>query len=412
MLESLLIAALARAPAQPGTEPAVTPSAATRWLVGHLPPALLRPGLRGVLWWQWLILPFLAAAAWALALIAARLSTALLTRLAARTPYRWDDELVGRLRGPLRVGWAIAIVSIGLPWLELSTPAQRYIDGVLATGFFVVVFWALLRAADLLGHVAAQSPWAAAHPASRSLLPLAVRVGKVAILGIAVVGVLSLWGYPVASLLAGLGIGGLAFALAAQKTVENLFGSFSIGVDQPFREGDFIRVDDCLGTVEAIGLRSTRIRTPDRTIVTMPNGKLADARVESFAVRDRLRLSCVLALVYGTTEPQMRRVLAGVEELLRRHPKVWPEITVRFKELGASSLNIDVGAWFKTSDWDEFQVIRQEMLLGFMAVVDSAGTSFALPTQTLHVDVARRAAATPGPSPATDHPTEPAAPPR
>jgi MscS family membrane protein len=203
----------------------------------------------------------------------------------------------------------------------------------------------------------------------------------------AIVAVISELGYPVASLIAGLGIGGLALALASQKTVENLFGAFSIGVDQPFREGDFVKVEDFfMGTVEAIGLRSTRVRTPDRTLITVPNGKLAEMRIETFAVRDRIRLACTLGLVYGTTANQMRLVVAGLEQTLREHPKIWHEdITVRFKELTASSLDIEINAWFTTADYAEFQTIRQDILLQFMEVVEKAETHFAFPTRTVHL---------------------------
>jgi MscS family membrane protein len=215
---------------------------------------------------------------------------------------------------------------------------------------------------------------------------LGARVFKVAIAALGLVAILSALGYPVASLVAGLGLGGLAFALAAQKTVENLFGAFSIGVDQPFREGDFVKVDDFVGTVEAIGLRSTRFRTLDRTIVTLPNGRLADMRLESFAVRDRLRLAAVVGLVYQTTRAQMLDVLAGFERALRSQPKIWPDaLTVRFSGLGASSLDVEVMAWFETSDWSEFQRIREQVLLDFMAVVEAAGSGFAFPTRTIHL---------------------------
>jgi MscS family membrane protein len=141
-----------------------------------------------------------------------------------------------------------------------------------------------------------------------------------------------------------------------------------------------------VGTVEAIGLRSTRIRTLDRTIITLPNGKLADTRVESFAYRDRIRLACELGLVYGTSAAQMRQILTGLERVLREHPKIFPDaVTVWFKELAASSLNIEIMAWFQTADFVEFQAIRQEILLRFMAVVEDCGSSFAFPTQTVHV---------------------------
>ena len=140
-------------------------------------------------------------------------------------------------------------------------------------------------------------------------------MAKIAAIAVAAIAVLSEFGYPVTSLVAGLGIGGIALALAAQKTVENLFGSLSIGIDQPFRVGDYINVDTISGTVESIGLRSTRIRTLDRTLVTLPNGKLADMRVESFAERDRIRFICVLALTRSTKAAAVREVLDGARTL-------------------------------------------------------------------------------------------------
>jgi MscS family membrane protein len=216
------------------------------------------------------------------------------------------------------------------------------------------------------------------------VLPLGSKIAKVAMVVIGAIAVLTQLGYPVASLLAGLGIGGLALALAAQKTVENLFGSVSISVDQPCRVGDFVKAEGVSGTVESIGLRSTRIRTLDRTVVTVPNGKFADTRIENVAPRDRIRLYCVLQLVYGTSAGAMREVLAGVEELLRGHPKLHAEPpSVRFVNLGASSLDVEVAAYFAVTDWGEFTELRQELFLRFMEIVERAGSSFAFPTQTV-----------------------------
>src|SRR5262249_18915816 len=154
---------------------------------------------------------------------------------------------------------------------------------------------------------------------SRALIPVGTRVIKVLVVAIAIISVLTELGWPVASLLAGLGIGGLALALAAQKTVENLFGAVAVALDQPFREGDLIKFDSFLGTVEAVGLRSTRIRTLDRTLVTVPNGRIADSHIESYAARDRMRLTCELGLTYGTTTAQMRQILGSIAETLRSH---------------------------------------------------------------------------------------------
>jgi MscS family membrane protein len=270
--------------------------------------------------------------------------------------------------------------------MDLVGPAASFMSKALRAGAFLTFFWTLSRAADIVGQVILASPWSVQRPEARPLLSLAVRAGKIAVLVMAIIAVLSEMGYPVASLIAGLGIGGLAFALAAQKTVENVFGSISIGMDQPMREGEFVRVEDFVGTVESIGLRSTRFRTLDRTMITIPNGKLADMRLETFAARDHIRFATTVGLVYSTRAEQMRTILADIEKLLRGHPKTWPDnVVVRFKELGTSALEIDLMCWFTTSDYAEFSGIKQDLLLEIMSIVQRNGSDFAFPTQTVHV---------------------------
>ncbi|HEY2376098.1 MAG TPA: mechanosensitive ion channel family protein [Gemmatimonadaceae bacterium] len=361
------------------------PTVLDRW-TAHLPSLLLGAGPFGVLWWQWAALLVVAVVSLASGALLGQVLRALLVRVTRRTTSDLDDVLVARLSGPLRLGCTVLAAALLVPWLDLPPSAyggaQRLLKGVLLLAFF----WALWRFVDVAREFMIRTRWARSGSASRNLVPLGARVGKIAVAAIGLVAMLSLLGYPVASLIAGLGIGGLAVALAAQKTVENLFGAFSLGVDRPFCEGDFVKVEDFVGTVEAIGLRSTRFRTLDRTVITLPNGRLADMRLESFSARDRLRLATVIGLVYETTAAQMREVLAGFERVLREHPKVWPDaVVVRFSELAASSLDVQVMAWFKTSDWSEFQGIRQGVLLQFMDVVEAAGTSFAFPTTTVHV---------------------------
>jgi MscS family membrane protein len=356
-----------------------------RWTFDHLPPVLLRAGPAELLYWQWLALPLLAAAAWIAGALLALVTRRLLVRVTNRTASRWDDVLVVGLRGPLTLAWALFVAELALGSLHLYQPAEAALSRALRAGFFLAAFWLALRMVDGLRGLVEASKWSEERPAARALVPLVARSAKVGVLVLASISVLSALGYPAASLIASLGIGGLALALAAQKTVENLFGAVAIGVDQPFRVGDFVRIGDIVGTVEAVGLRSTRVRTLDRTLVSIPNGKLADMQVESFAARDRIRLYCQLGLVYDTTAAQMRQVLAGLERTLRQHPKIWPDaVIVRFTGLGESALTIDVMAWFET-DWDEFQIIRQDVLLAFMEVVERAGSSFAFPTRTLHI---------------------------
>jgi MscS family membrane protein len=357
-----------------------------RWAIELLPPALLEPGFGELMWWQWLALPVLAVLSWLIGFVLSRVTGSVLDRLASRTAITWDDVVIERLDGPLTLAWGLAAFYALLPFLGLYEPAEVLITRVLKVGLYLVFFWSLLRTVDVIGQYLLKTEWSIEHPASRSLVPLGGRVVKFAILAMAIVAMLGELGFSVASLITGLGIGGLALALAFQKTGENVFGAFALGVDQPFRVGDFVKIEDFVGTVETIGMRSTRIRTLDRTLVTLPNGRLAEMRLESFSVRDRLRLAATISVVYETTAEQMHAILAGCEKVLREHPRIWPDnVIVRFAAFGPSSLDIEIVCWFMTTDYGEFRSFRQEVFLGFMAVVEQAGSSFAFPTQTLHL---------------------------
>ncbi|HZJ67479.1 MAG TPA: mechanosensitive ion channel family protein [Kofleriaceae bacterium] len=310
----------------------------------------------------------------------------LLARLADRTATEWDDRLVQLMASPLSLVLSLQALRLASPWLPLDGPALATMLGAIAIATTLAVLWTAFRGIDLARGVLERRAWAIDRPSSRSVLSIGGRFAKVAVVVIAGIVALAQLGVSVGSLIAGLGIGGLAVALAAQKTLENLFGTLSIGVDQPMREGDVVKLYGVVGTVETIGLRSTRLRTLDRTIITIPNGELANQRIESLTVRDRLRLATTIGLVYATTSQQMRAILGELEAILRRHPRIWPgDIVVRFKELAASSLDIEIMAWFQTTDFAEFQGIRQDVLLDFMAAIERNGSAIAFPTRTIHV---------------------------
>jgi MscS family membrane protein len=357
-----------------------------RWVLEHLPAKLLATGPRALMWWQWLSMPALVGFSLLVAMGLSLLTARTLGSIAASRLNVPRERLVERLKRPLTLFWTLGIAYALLPWLGLYEPAEDFVLSMMSTFFLIGVFWVLARAVDVGAQMIFRSPWGLTHQASRALVSLGSRVTKIALMSIAAVALLSQLGYPIASILAGLGVGGLAVALAAQKTVENLFGAFSIGADQPFREGDLVRVDNFVATVELIGLRSTKFRTLDRTLISIPNGKLADMKLETFAVRDRLRFAMTLGLSYATTSGQLREVIDGLSRLLSEHPKLWDKSAgVRFEKFGPSSLDLDVSAFFDTRDWGEFTTIREELLLQFMAVIERAGTSLALPASTVQV---------------------------
>ena len=354
-----------------------------------VPAPLLRAGPYQLAFWQWLALPFAAVVAWIASRLLGGATHAVLTRLAARTETSFDDQMVEGLSGPIVLAWFFACLDALLVLLELTPRAELFATRAVNGGLFIAFFWALFRFVDVGKQAVHRTKWAASNPASRSLLALGSRVTKAIVAAMAIIAVVSALGYPVASLIAGLGIGGLALALAAQKTVENLFGAFAIGFDQPIREGDFVQIDGVKGSVESIGLRSTRVRTPERTIVCFPNGRLAETRTENYADRDRFRFYAILGLTYGTSAARMRQILAGIEAELRGQPKFHPGgSSVRFKALSESSLDIEVEAFFVTADWNEFTLLRQDLLLRLLEIVEGAGAELAFPTRTVLLSAA------------------------
>jgi MscS family membrane protein len=362
-----------------------------RWIRDLLPRILLRHGPQGLLLWQWLALPVLIVITLAIGRVLGVITKAVLHQIFRRTPTQWDDRFLARVAPAVTLLWAVAVSAALLPSLALVPAAHRFVRSLLGASATVSIFFGLWRLVDVWVQLLLERPWAADNASAHSMLSVGGHLLKVFVALVGVVATIAAFGYPVTTVLAGLGIGGVALAFGAQKTVENLFGSLALAADQPLRVGDFVRVDDFVGTVERIGMRSTQIRTLDRTVISIPNGQLSDKRIESFAARDRIRFAVTIGVVYGTTHAQMDRVLKGFEDVLRSHPRIWPDtVIVRFAGFGRSSLDIEVLCWFETTDYDEFRVLREEALLGFMRVVEDAGTGFAFPTQTVHLVSAGR----------------------
>lgn len=352
-----------------------------------MPEALLKLGPWGLAYWQWIGL----AAGLLVAIVAGRLVAHLLVwtlrRLTARTDNPWDDRAIARIARPLHLLGIVTAARLVVPFLELPAHALAWVVDLQLAAFGIGVVWSLIRVVDIVVGRLASASWAAARPASRALLTLGGRVVKFVLVVIAAITLLGSLGLPVTGLFAGVGIGGIALAFGAQKTLENLFGAFALGIDQPLREGDYVRLDgDVLGTVESVGLRSTRVRTLDRTMVAVPNGRLADSRIETFGLRDRCRLYTLLTVPYSTTAAQLREIVDGCERVLRAHPRTYqPELVVKLLRLTGAAFEIEIQSWYDGSVFNEFRAWRQDMLIGFVEVIERAGTSLALPAQTIHV---------------------------
>jgi len=219
-----------------------------------------------------------------------------------------------------------------------------------------------------------------------SILRLVRRTVDVLVLIGGVLVLLFYFNMNVTAALAGLGVGGIAVALAAQKTLENVIGGISIVADRVVRVGDFLKIGDTMGTVEEIGVRSTRIRTLERSLVSIPNGQISNERLEDLSHRDKFWFHPILSLRYETTAAQMRSVLEAIRSLLLQHALVEQDsVRVRFLRFGSSSLDVDVFAYTSVHDFGDFLEVQEELLLQIMDAVQSVGTRMALPSQTTFI---------------------------
>jgi MscS family membrane protein len=288
------------------------------------------------------------------------------------------------LRPPTR----LLLLALAIRWLASKVPlpllARQFWSTTALMIVVVACMWLLMLANSwaeryLLGRRRSLGGSASAMRLGRRLLD-----GIVLFAGLLFT--LNHFGINLTATLAGLGVGGIAVALAAQKTLENVIAGVSLIIDQAVRVGDFLNLGDIQGTVEEVGLRSTRIRTVDRTIVSFPNGQIANMKLETLSVRDRYLFHPVVGLRYETTASQLRSFMVGVRSLLDEHASVESvSVRVRFVRFGASSLEVDIFAYVFAPDWNNFLEMQEELLFGVMDIAHNSGTGIAFPSQTLYL---------------------------
>ena len=336
--------------------------------------------------WQWISLAALTALSWFISVLVIKTAFRILLSIARHSKTPWDRDLFDRVRVPARVATSVALFYGGAFALQLPDHAYAVVSVICKVLIVVSIAWLLARLVDLFSGYVESRLTASGNTATITLLPLGRRTAKVFIGILAALSVLQNLGFNIGGLLAGLGIGGLAVALAAQKTLENLFGGFVLVADRPVRIGDFCRAGEHLGTIEDIGIRSSRIRTLDRTLVCVPNAELSTVRIENYGVRDKMRLYSVLQVGYDTSPDQMRYLLVELRSMLYAHPKTLPDpCRVRFINLGAHSLDIEIFVFIETADWNEFTGIREDIYLRILDIVAESGAFFAYPSQTLYL---------------------------
>ncbi len=247
----------------------------------------------------------------------------------------------------------------------------------------VALVWFGLRLVDAISDTAIARMQRQERRQVISVVTLIRRAAKILLLVFSAVAILDTFGIDVTTGIAALGIGGIALALGAQKTVENLVGSVTVIADRPVQVGDFCRVGDVVGTVEDVGIRSTRIRTNERTLVTIPNGDLSSRQIENFAVRDRFLFNPVIGIEYGLSSAKIREAVHIVASTLEDHEKVAPDSRARLGSFGESALNIEVFSYIAVPDFAASVIVREELLLTIYERFEEAGIGIAFPTRTL-----------------------------
>lgn len=354
------------------------------WIVAL--PAWMKRALLQLAVWQWIALASVLA-----------LGAGLLWLLSRWTRQRKRATTGAWHWGNLVLSFGVVAVAAGLIYftedqIGISGTVQVILNNALWVVFFVATGAGVVAIGNGIAAAIIASPRIKPESIDAHVIRITTRiVSLLVVFYLGVVAAQSL-GVPLAPLLAGLGVGGLAVALAARPTLENLIGGVTLFADKPVRVGDFCRFGDKIGTVEEIGLRSTRIRTLDRTVVSVPNSQFSELQLENFAPRDRCRFSAVLQLRYETTPAQLRYVLARIRELLAAHPKVYkgPPQRARLVGFGDYSLNVEISTYADTTDWSEFLGIREDLFLRIMDIVKDAGTGFAIPTQTTYFTRAKQ----------------------
>lgn len=350
-----------------------------------LPSWLVRHQVAGMPLWQWfallLLIPLAAGAAWLILVL-------------LQIPIRWwahrhgHIELESRsISNPawLLLGTAlhrIAAAYIGMPLLQ-----RHYYVQVTAVAVIIGANWIFWRVVRWFLYRVRSRALARGHSGTSSLMLLGERLVKATIFVMAVFSVMGVLGFNLTTALAGVGIGTLAVGFGAQQTIANLFGGVSVLGDEVIRVGDLCKFGDRTGTVEDIGLRSTRVRTEERTLLAIPNGTVATINVENLSRREKMLFKAVLGLHLDTSADQLRTIMSDMRAVLEANKKIESDsIRVRLIEIGASALNVELNCYVLTQDFNEFAAVREQILLNIMSLVEDSPTTLASPSQTLYLD--------------------------
>jgi len=312
--------------------------------------------------------------------------------LVKKTKTEFDDLVVNALRTPLSYlillhGFYVAILSLDLPEKIGLVEISDLLRGIYILAISLIMLYFVFKIIDIIAFFLYREAKKSKSTIDDQLVPLVVKSLRVLVVTVGILFILQNFGYNVTSLLAGLGLGGLAFALAAQNTVSNFFGSVTIFSDKPFQLGDWISIGDIEGTVEDVGFRTTRVRRFDQALVTVPNSQFINTGIINYSAMKKRRINFYLGITYGTSVSKVKEVVAGIKKIIEEDKKFDHSFyMVRFTDFGAYSLNIFIYCFTKTIDWAESLAIREEFNLKIMQLLEELGVEIAFPSQTIYLN--------------------------
>jgi MscS family membrane protein len=307
-----------------------------------------------------------------------------LHKFAKKTKTNLDDMIIDELKAPFR----FLLIMIGIRiFFQLILKETGIIQHLISAGMIVFVFWVFYAIVPAFRELLYRYSRGNEH-LSYELSNFLIRVIRFLIFFLGIVTILYSFGINVTGFFASLGIGGLALALAAKDTAANIFGSIAILLDKSVKVGDWIMVNDIEGVVEDVGMRTTKIRTFEKSIVAIPNSTVATSPIENYSRRGIRRIKMSIGLTYTTTEKQMRAVINDLRESISNHDEVAHNQTqiVHFRDFNASDLGILIYCYVRTTDWKSYLDIRQDINLTIMAAVKRHGTSFAFPSRSIYIE--------------------------
>ena len=306
-------------------------------------------------------------------------------KLAHLTNNYYDDKIISALKGPIR--FAFIIVGMHLFFL-LIFKETHFIKNLLNTLIVYDIFWAIISLTEALRGVFHHATEKFNPDLAKEMGNFIIKIVKFFIGAIGLGAMLQVWGINVTALVASLGLGGLAFALAAKDTASNMFGSFALLADKSIRIGEWIKVGGVEGTVEDIGMRTTKIRSFEKSLITVPNQIVSNSPIENFSRRGVRRIKMRIGVTYGTTADQMNAIVEEIRAMLHNHEKISQKDTllVNFESFGDSALNIFIYTFTNTANWERYLNIREDIHLKIMKIVEDNGSGFAFPSQSIYVE--------------------------